>query len=93
MCWRCRESPRKRWSGWNGDFRYTVNEKQKSTTRAALCFLYLRCGKAEKAKKLVSELPHTRESREVIQPLILQRLNTEEINANINLLGNDGEIW
>ncbi len=72
----------------------SVNEKQKATTRAALCFLYLKCGKTEKAKKLASELPHTRESREVIQPLILRGLNMEETDANIKkiLLGNDGEI-
>ncbi len=72
----------------------SVNEKQKATTRAALCFLYLKCGKTEKAKKHASALPHTRESREVIQPLILRGLNMEETDANIKkiLLGNDGEI-
>lgn len=29
------------------------NEKQKSTMRAALCFLYLKVGKLEKAKQLI----------------------------------------
>lgn len=73
----------------------SANEKQKSTIRAALCFLYLKCGKTEKAKKLASELPHARESREAIQPLILRGLNAAETDANIKkiLLGNDGEIW
>ncbi len=73
----------------------SINEKQKSTTRAALCFLYLRCGRAEKANALASELPHTRESREVIQPLIQQGLNEAEIDANIKkiILGNEKEIW
>ncbi len=73
----------------------SINEKQKSTTRAALCFLYLRCGRAEKANALASELPHTRESREVIQPLIQQGLNEAEIDANIEkiILGNEKEIW
>ena len=47
-----------------------INEKLKSTMRATLCFLYLKAGREDKANKLVSELPHTRESREVIQPLI-----------------------
>lgn len=71
----------------------SINEKQKSTTRAALCFLYLKCGRTEKAKVLASELPHTRESREVIQPLILQGI--DEIHKNIKniLLGDGKELW
>lgn len=71
------------------------NDMQKSTTRAVLCFLYLKCGKSEKALGLASRLPHTRESREVIQPLIAQGLSESEINANIkNLLLGDGKgIW
>ena len=48
----------------------SINEKQKATTRAVLCFLYLKAGKAEKANALAATLPHARESREVIQPLI-----------------------
>lgn len=67
----------------------SVNEKQKSTMRATLCFLYLKCGKTDKACALASELPHTRESREVIQPLICKGLRNEEIDMNIKniLLG------
>lgn len=67
----------------------SVNEKQKSTMRATLCFLYLKCGKNDKARALASELPHTRESREVIQPLIQKGLRDEEIDMNIKniLLG------
>ncbi|MPN47193.1 hypothetical protein SDC9_194794 [bioreactor metagenome] len=61
----------------------SINEKQKSTIRATLCFLYLKCGKIEKAKKLASELPHKRESREVIQPLIVKGIDISEININI----------
>ncbi len=73
----------------------SVNERQKSTTRAALCFLYLKCGRADKADALASELPHTRESREVIQPLIGQGLNETEIDSHIKniLLGDGKEIW
>lgn len=73
----------------------SINEKQKSTTRAALCFLYLRCGRADKAKALASELPHTRESREVILPLIRQGLNKAEIDDNIKkiILGDENGIW
>lgn len=50
----------------------SVNEKQKATMRATLCFLYLKCGRTEKAKLLASELPHMRECRETIEPIIEQ---------------------
>lgn len=62
------------------------NEKQKATMRATLCFLYLKCGRKDKAYALASELPHTRESREVIQPLISQNLNDDEIDTNIKTI-------
>lgn len=73
----------------------SVNEKQKSTIRAALCFLYLKCGKMEKAASLASTLPHTRESREVIEPLISQGINKDAIDKNIKyiLLGDCKEPW
>ncbi len=65
----------------------SINEKQKSTIRATLCFLYLKAGNEDKARRLASELPHTRESREVIQPLIQQGLTDLQIDENIkNLL-------
>ncbi|MBD5461103.1 MAG: helix-turn-helix domain-containing protein [Lachnospiraceae bacterium] len=68
------------------------NEKQKATMRAALCFLYLKAGYEDKANRLASELPHTRESREVIQPLIQRGLTESEINESIeNLLLGDGK--
>ena len=67
----------------------SINEKQKATCRAVLCFLYLKCGKIEKANTLASTLPHTRESREVILPLIQQCIDETEIDVNIRniLLG------
>ena len=73
----------------------SINEKQKSTTRAALCFLYLKCGRTEIANSLASTLPHTRESREVIQLLISQGIDKNEINENIKkiLLGDGKGIW
>lgn len=73
----------------------SINEKQKSTMRATLCFLYLKAGREDKANRLASELPHTRESREVIQPLIQQELDDEQIDENIkNILLGDGKgIW
>ena len=73
----------------------SINEKQKSTMRATLCFLYLKAGREDKANKLASQLPHMRESREVIQPLIQQGLSYSEIDDNIkNIVLGDGEgIW
>lgn len=73
----------------------SINEKQKATMRAILCFLYLKSGREDKANKLASELPHTRESREVIQPLIQQKLSDFEINENIKviLLGDGKGLW
>lgn len=72
----------------------SINEPQKATIRATLCFLYLKCGQAEKANALAAQLPHTRESREVIQPLISKDLAAQEIDWNIRniLLGNDAGI-
>lgn len=71
------------------------NEKQKSTLRATLCFLYLKAGYEDKANRLASELPHTRESREIIQPLIKQGLSESDMNVHIKyiLLGEGKEIW
>ena len=73
----------------------SINEKQKSTMRATLCFLYLKAGREDKANRLASELPHTRESREVIQPLIQKGLDDSQIDENIKivLLGDGKEIW
>jgi len=67
----------------------STNEKQNSTMRATLCFLYLKAGYVNKAHRLASQLPHARESREVIQPLIQQGLPEIEINKHIQriLLG------
>ncbi len=64
----------------------SANEKQKATMRAALCFLYLKAGSEDKANRLASQLPHTRESREVIQPLVQQALSETQINENIRLI-------
>ena len=71
------------------------NEEQKATMRAALCFLYLKAGREDSANRLASELPHTRESREVIQPLIQQGLSEMEIDENIKtiILGDGKGIW
>ena len=69
----------------------SINEKQKATMRAVLCFLYLKCGKIEKANALAATLPHTRESREIVQPLIIKGLDDNELDINIRniLIGDD----
>ena len=64
----------------------SANEKQKATLRAALCFLYLKAGREDKAGRLASELPHTRESREVIQPLVQQGLSSSRIDEHIRTI-------
>lgn len=73
----------------------SINEKQKSTMRATLCFLYLKEGREDKVNRLASELPHMRESREVIQPLIMQGMCDAEADENIKkiLLGDGEGIW
>ncbi len=67
----------------------SANEKQKATIRAALCFLYLKAGKEDKANALASRLPHMRESREVIQPLVQSTMDGAAIEENVRkiLLG------
>ena len=70
-------------------------KKRTSFKRAALCFLYLKAGYEDKAQRLAAELPHMRESREVIQPLIRQGLSEKEINEQIKtiLLGDGKGVW
>ena len=68
------------------------NEKQKATMRAVLCFLYLKCGRVAEAGQLAAILPHMRESREAIQPLIANGLDDQAVDENIKkLLLGDGE--
>ena len=62
------------------------NEKHKATIRATLCFLYQKCGQIKKAQQLASELPHTRESREVIELMIAKNLTVNEIDKQINFI-------
>jgi transcriptional regulator with XRE-family HTH domain len=59
------------------------NEKQKATSRAVLCFLYGKVGNSKKANALAATLPHMRESREVIAPLLAEGLDEEAIHSHI----------
>ncbi|MBO5110693.1 MAG: helix-turn-helix transcriptional regulator [Clostridia bacterium] len=67
------------------------NEKQNATMRAALCFLYLRSGQLDKAHRAASRLPHARESREEILPLIAECRTPDLIDADLHriLLGEE----
>lgn len=69
----------------------SINEPQKATMRAALCFLYFKCGRQEKACALAAKLPHMRESREAIQPMMTKNLDQQEVDRNLRciLLGDD----
>jgi transcriptional regulator with XRE-family HTH domain len=49
----------------------STNEKLRSTTKANLCFLYLKANKDEKAIKLAKTLPHVWECREILLPEML----------------------
>ncbi len=62
---------------------FDASDKSRATTRAALCFLYMKTNKQERAVALAATLPHTRESREVIQPLILKGLDASELDRNL----------
>ena len=46
------------------------NSAQQATMRAVLCFLYAKNGEQEKAENLAKKLPHQRESREAVLPLL-----------------------
>ena len=48
-----------------------VSEKIRSTTKANLCFLYLKANQYEKAIKLSKTLPHVWECREILLPEML----------------------
>ncbi len=61
----------------------SINEKQKATVRAVLCFLYAKCGRMEEANTLAATLPHIRESREMIQPLLEKGMEEGEIDQQI----------
>lgn len=46
----------------------TTNDKIRSTTKANLCFLYMKINEEDKALKLARTLPHVWECREVLLP-------------------------
>ncbi|MBQ7714350.1 MAG: helix-turn-helix domain-containing protein [Clostridia bacterium] len=62
------------------------NEKQKATMRATLCLLYAKTGQTEKGLELAKHLPHTRESREAIVPILGSAKSEEALDENIRIL-------
>jgi len=70
-----------------------INEKVHHTTRAALCFIYLKIGDKDKAMETASRLPHLRECRESIITQLEKEVKIDEIDSNIKFIaiGDDDE--
>ena len=56
-------------------------DKVHHTTRAALCFIYMKTGEKEKAFKVARRLPHVRESRENILAQLEKNMSVDEIDS------------
>jgi len=65
-------------------------DKVHHTTRAALCFIYMKAGEKEKAIAVARRLPHVRESREIILEQVEKDLSVEEIDSYIRFIGIGG---
>ena len=61
-------------------------DKVHHTTRAALCFIYLKAGEKEKAVAVASKLPHVRESREIILKQVENELSVDEIDSYLRFI-------
>jgi transcriptional regulator with XRE-family HTH domain len=61
-------------------------EKVRHTTRAALCFIYMKTGDRDKAKAIARNLPHARESREAILALLEKEISQPEIDAYLKFI-------
>jgi transcriptional regulator with XRE-family HTH domain len=61
-------------------------DKVHHTTRAALCFIYLKVGEKEKAVLEAQELPHIRESRETVLAQFEKKPTTEDIDAYLKFI-------
>ena len=66
----------------------TVSAKLRSSTMAALCYIYCMAGEPAKARALASSLPHARESREAV----LQAMDDGAANADMLRLIWLGEV-
>lgn len=61
-------------------------EKVHHTTRAALCFIYLKAGEKEKAIATARNLPHVRESRETVLAQFDKNPDTAEIDSYLRFI-------
>ena len=62
------------------------SEKQNATMRAVLCFLYYKYDRLDDSKKIAASLPHIRECREMILPMIECDTDRKDIDKYISLL-------
>ena len=61
-------------------------DKVHHTTRAALCFIYIKAGEKDKALAVANKLPHVRESREIVLAQVEKDLTVEEIDSYIKFI-------
>ncbi|MCL2058205.1 MAG: helix-turn-helix domain-containing protein [Oscillospiraceae bacterium] len=65
-------------------------DKVHHTTRAALCFIFLKAGEKDKSIEIARRLPHLRESRESVLAQIESDLSVDDINAYLKFIGFGG---
>ena len=61
-------------------------EKVHHTTRAALCFIYMKANEKDKAIEAARKLPHVRESRENILAQLEKKPTIDEINSYLKFI-------
>lgn len=61
-------------------------DKVHHTTRAALCFIYLKVGEKEKAVTAAQELPHIRESREAVLAQFEKKPTIDDIDTYLRFI-------
>ncbi|MCL2548537.1 MAG: helix-turn-helix domain-containing protein [Symbiobacteriaceae bacterium] len=69
----------------------SAGSKVHHTTRAALCFIYLKAGNREMAEKTARDLPHVWESRETVQVEIAMNPDASAIDTYLRYIA-IGEI-
>jgi lipopolysaccharide biosynthesis regulator YciM len=62
------------------------SEKVHHTTRAALCFIYMKSGEKEKAIEAARKLPHIRESRENVLTQLEREPTGDDINSYLKFI-------
>jgi transcriptional regulator with XRE-family HTH domain len=61
-------------------------DKVHHTTRAALCFVYMKAGEKEKALSIARRLPHVRESREIILAFFEAEPTADEVDSYLKFI-------